>query len=421
MKIAATPWEIPVLNVSALSCKQRLDDFTLLIDREQLEILLSAGNQKSPFYLALKKLYDDGTSYLGPLVVCCDAKTLLPEGRALICPSYGGACFSATVRISSSELRKLGAAPKPAKPTNAQTAWDDEIAGETCPAEHREFLASPRFLTDLVYARVWQRPQDWSKSGVFVIAGETGCGKTTFLRSLIVSIIREKRNAGQSKRPPHLVTFEDPVELPYMIPEKTLSSSGFDYTPRQPLGQQALTLNSALRDALRQTPALVMVGEVRDKRSWRAVMDFAGTGHVIIVTTHAASITECISKMFDACDVDTAMKRAALAARIMAVVHLRPTEVERETALSIDGKNLTHYKLVVPALWTNTPQAVSELVSDGLASLLPQNSRDSSVGSIGRQFFLSEILSKSHKDMKIEKSQQAQLRARVLTWDLEGK
>jgi Tfp pilus assembly pilus retraction ATPase PilT len=422
---------VPVLVVTAQVVKNGFYDFTIIVEEDSLKVTCSQAKVDAQmYYRALMATLSRHESYQGPLVIELEVggqREQLPAGRALICPCSNGTWFSVTVRLSSSDSDRIKALKlfKLAEPKHRSPNWSKEFDGESGALHERRFLVAPSAIAESVRRRVWGDAPDWSKSGLLVVAGETGCGKTTYLRAMIMLAMFGKLTAGKKDdRCPHLVTFEDPIEQPLFVDVDRVAAatSAFDYTPRQRFGgKQAPTLDTVLRDALRQTPAVVMVGEVRDEHSWRSVMAFAGTGHLIIVTTHAASVTECFSKVFTACKARTSADRAALAAKILGIVHLRPDSVMR--ARGCTATPLQKLKLTVPALWTNTAQAVSELVSDGLASLLPLNSEKASVGSIGRQCFLDEILRavKKKGEIVLDPTSEASLRARALQWDLEGR
>src|SRR5207249_2189827 len=95
---------------------------------------------------------------------------------------------------------------------------------------------------------------------------------------------------------------------------------GIDYTSRQK-GIDVHDLKCASEDALRQTPAVFYIGEVRDASDWKEVLEFAGTGHLVVTTAHAGSLIEAMIKLLGAVDAKTPADRRRYAEKILAVVH----------------------------------------------------------------------------------------------------
>jgi Tfp pilus assembly pilus retraction ATPase PilT len=242
--------------------------------------------------------------------------------------------------------------------------------------------------------------------GVVVVAGGTGSGKSTVVRGiawhLVQSRIRQYVAESQSdftKRMdrPHFLTVENPIEE-YLIhgaasnPAIVQKKYGIDYTPRQ-IPHDTPTLRQALMlDALRQTPFLTYVGEMRSTEDMRTVLDFAETGHAVITTMHAGSVREAIERLLASGGARTAADKGQIARRIRAIVHLEP--------LIVNDPNLKEKKVVVPAIWRNTPAGVAALVADGLSSVLPSRHEiysGSAAFSFGRASFVEALA--THGDL----------------------
>jgi hypothetical protein len=209
-------------------------------------------------------------------------------------------------------------------------------------------------------------------------------------------------NASEPEtRRPHLVTLEDPIEEYYArypgtktpVPPTHLAQWGLDYTPRQ-IGRQKDTASLAdgLRDALRQTPSVVYIGEVRDPREWEEILKFAGTGHLVVATAHAGSLVESMAKIFEGTGTRNAAQRAQIAERILGLIHIRSGEVrlQRNPAGEV----------LLPAVWRRSPKGISNLVTDGLSSITPNNPNDSgSAGcsSFGRLWFARNLKPRNSK------------------------
>ena len=117
-------------------------------------------------------------------------------------------------------------------------------------------------------------------SGLVIISGPTGSGKTSTLASLLCEI-----NANQAK---HIITIEDPVE--YRI------HSQQSLVTQRNVGIHCESFASGLRDALRQDPDVILVGEMRDAETILTAMQAAETGHLVFTTLHAGNTMEAIDR-----------------------------------------------------------------------------------------------------------------------------
>ena len=118
-----------------------------------------------------------------------------------------------------------------------------------------------------------------SNTGLVLVVGPTGSGKTTTLYSSLHHVSTPRIN---------VITLEDPIE---MVHEK------FNQIAMQP--KIGLTFGSALRTVLRQDPDVVMVGEIRDPDTAQNVVQAAMTGHVVISTIHTGEAAGAVSRMLD--------------------------------------------------------------------------------------------------------------------------
>ena len=114
-----------------------------------------------------------------------------------------------------------------------------------------------------------------SKSGVVLISGPTGSGKTTTLYTAVSSLDRKKLN---------ILTVEDPVE--YTIPG--ITQIGIN---------RKLSFANALRAILRQDPDVILVGEVRDEETADLCFKAASTGHLVLSTIHANGSVEVVQRL----------------------------------------------------------------------------------------------------------------------------
>ena len=316
-------------------------------------------------------------------------------GRALVCRSHAGEKYSVTIRRTeggSDVVPDLGTWPESKE---GDTGFTPKRASERYPVGVWDLCCS---LEKLIV------PEPVIKAeGLVLITGATRSCKSEVARGLIERILRRQKHQKLERRP-HLVTYEDPIEKRFdqvgknPINPQTL---GIDYTPREKL-VDVLSLEDAFRNALRQTPSVFFVGEVRDSREWRAILEFAMSGHLIVATSHAGTLVEAMDSLLHAVEAKNPSERGHVAQRILAIVHQR-----------------TFDDVTIPALWRKTPAGVAALVSDGLASILPHNPDGTAVegfATLGRRWFAKQLLENAAcaDDLKQKLKNKAQ------QFDLEG-
>ncbi|GAB4386454.1 MAG: hypothetical protein Kow0022_15510 [Phycisphaerales bacterium] len=140
----------------------------------------------------------------------------------------------------------------------------------------------PTALSDLglvgyMYERI--RAVTMQDSGLLLVCGPTGSGKTTTLYNALREIDRDARN---------VVTIEDPVE--YQLEGVT----------QMPIDERkGNTFNSLLRSVLRQDPDVILVGEIRDEETARTAMQAAMTGHLVFTTVHSKDSISAVFRLLD--------------------------------------------------------------------------------------------------------------------------
>jgi twitching motility protein PilU len=132
-------------------------------------------------------------------------------------------------------------------------------------------LHLPQQLTNLVMAKL----------GLVLMVGSTGSGKSTTLASMLD--YRNERIAG------HILTVEDPVEY--------LFTSKRSVVNQREVGTDTLTLQTALRNGLRQAPDVFFIGEIRDRETMTAAIAYAQTGHLCIATLHANNSYHALNRI----------------------------------------------------------------------------------------------------------------------------
>jgi Tfp pilus assembly pilus retraction ATPase PilT len=212
-----------------------------------------------------------------------------------------------------------------------------------------------------------------SFGGLVVLAGATSSGKTKVAQAIMAQLLAEQK-VGKPGRLQHVITLEDPVEDFLFADPFQAQENGINYTARRRVqtSEEDHSLAEAVDDALRQTPAIFYVSEIRNDQDWKELLRMAGTGHLVVTTTHANSVTECMRRILSAMHVESARGRGEVAQRLNSVIQLGPVEID----LGL-GQEKGRVKTTVSAAWRNTPQGVSALVSDGLDSLLPNRGKTS--------------------------------------------
>jgi|GEM_PF-34047 len=120
-------------------------------------------------------------------------------------------------------------------------------------------------------------------SGLVLMTGPTGSGKSTTLAALI-----EHVNQSSAK---HVLTLEDPVELRYVSKRSMIH--------QREVGTDVESFASGLRAALREDPDIILVGEMRDQETIAAALTAAETGHLVLSTLHSGSAGMAIDRIID--------------------------------------------------------------------------------------------------------------------------
>jgi len=158
------------------------------------------------------------------------------------------------------------------------------------------------------------------KTGLVLVTGATGSGKTTTLAALLNQI-----NESKSV---HIVTLEDPVE--YVHPQKKATFN------QRELGVDFNTFAGGLRAALRQAPKVILVGEMRDRETVEIGLTAAETGHLVMATLHTIDAGQTINRivgMFETEEQDQVRVRLADTLRWIISQRLAPKVGGGRTAL----------------------------------------------------------------------------------------
>lgn len=134
-----------------------------------------------------------------------------------------------------------------------------------------EALGIPEILQDLVMG----------KEGLVLFVGSTGSGKSTTMASLV-----QHRNENHTG---HILTIEDPIEYTFKHNQSIIG--------QREVGFDTLSYANAMREAMREAPDMIMVGEVRDYETMHAVLGFADTGHLVLSSLHATTVAQALERI----------------------------------------------------------------------------------------------------------------------------
>src|SRR5438552_10238193 len=140
---------------------------------------------------------------------------------------------------------------------------------------------------------------------MIILAGVTGSGKSTTIASML-DYINERERV-------HILTIEDPIEYTFIDKKAVIN--------QREIGLDVLDWSIALKQAVREDPDIILVGEMRDRETFEAGINAAETGHLVLGTLHASSAATSIGRILDLfpADLHPAM-RQGLSFNLKAVV-----------------------------------------------------------------------------------------------------
>ena len=161
-----------------------------------------------------------------------------------------------------------------------------------------ETLNLPPVLSELIL----------QKRGLLLVVGATGSGKSTTLASMIDA--RNKSVTG------HILTIEDPIEYQFRSQRSIVN--------QREIGSDTESLQTALKNALRQAPDVILIGEIRDRETMSAALAYAQSGHLCLATLHANNSYHALSRILSFYPVEVRETMLGdLAAALRAVVSQR--------------------------------------------------------------------------------------------------
>lgn len=132
-------------------------------------------------------------------------------------------------------------------------------------------LGLPSTLSDVVM----------EKRGLVLVVGATGSGKSTTLASMIDHRVRNRSG--------HILTVEDPIEYLFKHRKSIVN--------QREVGIDTLNWHEALRNAMRQAPDCILIGEIRDRETMQAALAYSQTGHLCLATLHANNAYHALNRI----------------------------------------------------------------------------------------------------------------------------
>ncbi|ALV06785.1 PilT/PilU family type 4a pilus ATPase [Roseateles depolymerans] len=194
------------------------------------------------------------------------------------------------------------------------------------------------------------------KRGLILMVGATGTGKSTTLASML-----EHRNQTMTG---HILTIEDPVE--YLFANKR------SLVNQREVGRDTATLQVALKNALRQAPDCILIGEIRDRDTMTAAISYALSGHLVLATLHGNNSYHALNRIMS---FYTPESRPAmlndLGAGLKAVVSqrlLRSTQGGRVPAIEILLNTKLISELIEQGDFAGVKEAMEKSIAEGSQS-----------------------------------------------------
>ena len=165
-------------------------------------------------------------------------------------------------------------------------------------------LTLPEMLKDLVL----------EKRGLVLVVGAAGSGKSTTIASML-----DHRNELMSG---HILTFEDPIEFLFRNKKSIVN--------QREIGHDAVTLQVAMKNAMRQAPDVLFIGEIRDRETMGAALAYSMSGHLVVATLHATNSAHALNRVISFYTPETRQALFQdLAASLKAIVSQRLVRAKR--------------------------------------------------------------------------------------------
>ncbi|WP_342617682.1 PilT/PilU family type 4a pilus ATPase [Rhodoferax sp. GW822-FHT02A01] len=206
-----------------------------------------------------------------------------------------------------------------------------------------EDLNVPMVLADLIM----------EKRGLILMVGATGAGKSTTLASMM-----DHRNENVTG---HILTIEDPIEFLFKNKKSVVN--------QREIGTDTKDLQTALKNALRQAPDVILIGEIRDRETMSAAIAYAQSGHLCLATMHANNSYQALNRILSFYPVEVrATMLGDLGAAMKAIVSqrlLRTTSGVRTPAVEIMLNTKLISELIEKGDFSGVKEAMEKSMAEG--------------------------------------------------------
>ena len=183
-----------------------------------------------------------------------------------------------------------------------------------------------------------------NQQGLILVTGTTGTGKTTTLAAMIHQLNKTRRL--------NIITLEDPIEY--------VHKSDRSLVIQREIGTHVKSYKDGLRNALREDPDVILVGELRDPETIMLAMTAAETGHLVLGTLHTSSAAKTIDRILDAMPTEAKSQAAGFMAQ-----HLRGV-ISQKLVRTADGRS----RKAIIEVFVNTP-AIANLILSSKVFQIP--------------------------------------------------
>jgi len=194
------------------------------------------------------------------------------------------------------------------------------------------------------------------KRGLVLMVGATGAGKSTTLASMI-----DYRNGLVSG---HILTIEDPVEFLFKNKKSVIN--------QREIGTDTKSLQVALKNALRQAPDVILIGEIRDRETMTAAIAYAQSGHLCLATMHANNSYQALNRILSFYPVEVRQTMLGdLSAALKAVVSqrlMRNTAGTRVPAIEVLLNTKLISELIEKGDFSGVKEAMEQSMAEGSQS-----------------------------------------------------
>jgi twitching motility protein PilU len=191
------------------------------------------------------------------------------------------------------------------------------------------------------------------KRGLLLMVGSTGAGKSTTLASML-----DFRNATAMG---HILTIEDPIEFMFTNRKSVVN--------QREVGSDTQSLQVALRNALRQAPDVILIGEIRDRETMSAAIAYAQSGHLCLATMHANNSYQALNRILSFYPVEVRNTMLGdLAAALKAIVSqrlLRTQDGTRTPAAEVMLNTKLVAELIEKGDFSGVKEAMEKSMAEG--------------------------------------------------------